>query len=371
MIKKTSSFIALLLLTTTFNTHTMRRVRENQPAESFNFTGLPKDMQQHILLLLGAGSNAESVEEAGKAINAFAQTSKELKDAINDPATCLTIIKNLSKQFDCSDQEAAEALDTEEAKQRLQIQQAFWDICEQEDFNEQAFIILYEKYKKYVDLNFVFCVDRDEEEDSPGSELTLLMLAALKDNCHLIKILFKLGADINKVNSKGESALIIVAEYGHIQATKCLLNNPNIIVDQQAQYGWTALLSSAQNFFDDCLIIQMLLDHGADINKSNFDGITPLMIASYNNYTDGVQCLLKNRKIAINQQDIRGYTALLTAILQQNKLVITMLLAADADPEIADYEDLSPLQAAKQTDDQEIIDLIQGAIDRKDKKQGK
>jgi hypothetical protein len=307
MIKKTNSFIALLLLAATFNTHkthTMKRVseNENQPAQSFNFTGLPSELRELIVLLLGAGSTAESVKEAGRAIKAFSLTSTELKNAINNPYNCLTIIKNLSKQFHCSDQEAAEALDTEEAKRRLNIQQQFCNICMQYNFDEQAFTILYEKYKGYVDLNFVFCTDRDEEEDSPGYERTLLMLAAVKDDCHLIQILLNLGADINKINSEGESALTVAIYYGHI-------NSP--------------------------------------------------------------ECLLKNTKIAIDQQNNEGDTALLTAALQSNDLIIELLLNAGADPTIANYEGLTPLQAAEQTHDQETIDLIQDAIDRKHKKQGK
>ncbi|HEX4069032.1 MAG TPA: hypothetical protein VHX42_02950, partial [Candidatus Babeliales bacterium] len=195
---KNRFFLAFLTLIFASNIHSMKRERETklsqaQPkSQPFPFTHLPPEMQYKIVTLLGAGSTAQTVEDAGKAINAFAHTNTELKILINDPKICLIIIKNLSKQFKCSDQEATEALQTQEAKERLILQQEFLHICEQEDFDEEKFNTLYGLYQQYVDLNFIFSVGRTEDDPS-GIHETLLILGAIKNDCLLIRTLLNHG----------------------------------------------------------------------------------------------------------------------------------------------------------------------------------
>ena len=57
------------------------------------------------------------------------------------------------------------------------------------------------------------------------------------------------------------------------------------------------------------------------------------------------------------------------AINKKNKLIIKLLLNAGADPEIVGINDFTSSDAARQTGDQEIIDLIQNAIDKKHRKE--
>lgn len=353
-------FIIFLSFIFAHNIHTMKRPIENEPSQPISFNDLPPEILYQIVLNIS--KTAQSVQEAGKAINDFLQTNKELTVLINNPTICLQIIKNLSQHFKCSDQKAAEALQTEEAKDRLNIQKKFVYVCLQENLNDEDFDLFYKQYENYIDLDFVFSFDRDEE-DSDGVERTILMLAAITNDCNLITKLLKLGADINKVNSEGMSALIIAVYYGHIDATECLLINPKIAINQQTQTGWTALLFSIGS--DDSTLIQMFLDHEANINQASFDGVTPLTMAVSNNCINAVKCLLGNPNIAIDQQGHMGQTALITAIQRKNKPIIKLLLKANANPEIADNDGLTPLQAAEKTDDQEIIDLIQDAINKK------
>ena len=168
-------------------------------------------------------------------------------------------------------------------------------------FDEQKFNLFYEQYKEYVDLNFTssFII-----YDLGGSVITgtPLMQAASSDNYSIIQILLNGGADITKTDVNGNTALIIAVNLSHIEAIECLLNNPHII---------------------------------------------------------------------INQQNNSGYTALLIALFRGRKSIIKLLLDAGADPELANYEGLTPLQAAQQTGNQEVIDLIQDAIRNKHEKQGK
>ncbi|HEX4068526.1 MAG TPA: ankyrin repeat domain-containing protein, partial [Candidatus Babeliales bacterium] len=81
---------------------------------------------------------------------------------------------------------------------------------------------------------------------------------------------------------------------------------------------------------------------------------------------NATKCLLNNPNIAINQQTkTEGWTALLMAIGHRNTLILKLLFDANADPELANNDGLTPLQFAEQIKNQEIIDLIRDAIDKK------
>src|SRR5690349_23118534 len=139
LFQKKGAFIALLLISLSFNTYTMEletkqsswltwlgseilgvKVYETTSYSSFN--NLPKEIQNIILSYVYMGANAKSVKEAGQAINSLAQVNNELNQFINDPQFCLQTIKHLAKKFNCTDETAALALNTTEAKRRLGIQ---------------------------------------------------------------------------------------------------------------------------------------------------------------------------------------------------------------------------------------------------------
>ena len=125
--------------------------------EFSELTQLPPEDQSRIASFLIINDTTDTLEICGKTINALAQVNKELNELINNPDFCLQVIKRLAQRFNCSDQEVAEALQTKEAKQRLEIQIQFLTTVNQKKFfNEQEFNHLYETYKGYVDLNFTF-----------------------------------------------------------------------------------------------------------------------------------------------------------------------------------------------------------------------
>lgn len=391
--KKSNVLIALLLLATTFSSHKTQAMESIEPSswvtlagaailggyvayqqflsyvhkkstESSTFTALPPEIQYFIIDLLAKNSTATTITEAGKTINALAQTNSELNALINNPQFCFRIIKNLAKQFDCSDQEAAEALQTQEAKKRLDIQKQFLHICDQKNFNEQVFNDLYKKHTGYVDLNFTYTYIVALSK----LRKTLLFMAIDKRNCPLIQSLLNHGADVNKVNFKGHTPLMTAVYTDKTDMIQCLLSDPNIAINQQNNEGQTALMYATR--VNNLPIMQILLTHGASVNKATMSGETALDIAAHHGKVDAVEYLLDRTNTAVDQQDNNGNTALLATISSfsknENKLIIIkLLLNANADSERANNKGLTPLKAAQQTGNQEIIDLIQNAIDKK------
>ena len=99
------------------------------------------------------------------------------------------------------------------------------------------------------------------------------------------------GAQVNAINKRGRTALMIAIEKGHIDGINVLLKagaDPNIIdVD-----GNTCLHCS---ILWDCRteVLHTMIDNGAQVNATNKNGLTALMMASYCGYLNGINMLLR------------------------------------------------------------------------------
>eukprot|EP00957_Ditylum_brightwellii_P053936 4085764-Ditylum_brightwellii.AAC.1 len=78
-----------------------------------------------------------------------------------------------------------------------------------------------------------------------------------------------------------------------------------------------------------CDIISLLISNGADINKQNNGGTTPLYVAAQQGYCDIVSLLLSNGA-DINRCDNDGTTPLTIAIAYKQDKVESLLRAAGA-----------------------------------------
>ena len=80
-------------------------------------------------------------------------------------------------------------------------------------------------------------------------------------------------------------------------------------------------------------VVKSLLDKGADINARADNGVTALMMASYEGAV-GVVKLLLNKGAEVNDKSNNGFTALLMAVGNGNLDVVKSLLEKGADPTI-------------------------------------
>ena len=249
---------------------------EKAEIDPFPFTNLPEDMQNVIISLIIKNSTARSLKEAANSINALAQVNHQLNDLINDPEFCLQIIWHLAEQFDCSDEAAAQALQTEEAKQRLKIQKQFTLLSSpKKKFNEKKFKEFYEKYKDYIDIDFT-CTE---------IKMTPLMLATYaKNSSKHISFLLNIGAiNVNKASTLGMTALMLSAlNSTDPETVKLLCEYPTININQQDNEGNTALMllckfCNTERFKLENL--KILIDAGADLEIPDNEGVTPLQEA--------------------------------------------------------------------------------------------
>ncbi len=366
---KSRLFLAFLAFSFGYNLQSM------EPEKTFPFADLPPEMQYYVVALMSVSSTAKSLQEATDTISALAVTNENLNELLNDPTICLKIIKNLAKQFGCSDQEAAEALGTQEAKRRLDIQQQFFDLCDQdvELFTQADFDDLYELYKKYVDFNFTYYVVFHHEGFNPEKiETTLLMLAIRAENCSLIKILLTLGANSNLANADGYTPLMVAVDTNNKDIVQCLLENSEPHIDLQDSEGKTALMFAVIK--NNCSIIKKLLERGADINKTDNSGMTALMIAVGHGHTEAVQCLLQNPYIEINKKDKTGLVAFMYVVgAKQNSCpILQIFLRHGVDINQVDDEGITVLMLAIMVNKMDLFECLvynrKIAIDQADKK---
>ena len=103
---------------------------------------------------------------------------------------------------------------------------------------------------------------------------TPLLLATYNGDIHCIKLLLEYGADINEVNEfDGETPLFITVKYNNSNFFKVLLG-----VGSYKKRG---------RFEDYIERIKLLLEYGADVNKENNDGETPInYVLKYNGIHD-------------------------------------------------------------------------------------
>ena len=116
------------------------------------------------------------------------------------------------------------------------------------------------------------------------------------------------GADVNATNKYNETALLVACQKLNAEAINVLLNaraDPTI-----SDYeDYTCLHHggcSKEN-------LQAMIHHGADVNATNKNNITPLMHACENGDIDAINILL-NAGADPNIADVHGYTALHDAV---------------------------------------------------------
>ena len=150
----------------------------------------------------------------------------------------------------------------------------------------------FNKIKKEIETNK--CMNAGNEYADIKDEFIPLMLAAQKNDAGVVTKLLEKGADVNKANQQGETALKIALEKNNKEIVKKLLGAKGIDVNLADKDGSTALMLAAQK--NDADVVTKLLEKGADVNKANQQGETALKIALEKNNKEIVERLLNLRR---------------------------------------------------------------------------
>jgi uncharacterized protein len=113
---------------------------------------------------------------------------------------------------------------------------------------------------------------QDDQQDSP------FLYAGAEGRLQILRLTLAAGADLASTNRYGGTALIPAAHHGHVETVRELLGT-RIAVDHVNRLGWTALLEAVilgDGGRAHTAIVGLLVQHGADVNKADAQGVTPL-----------------------------------------------------------------------------------------------
>jgi ankyrin repeat protein len=111
----------------------------------------------------------------------------------------------------------------------------------------------------------------------------------------IVKLAIEAKADTRLANRFGGTALIPAAKCGHVEIVQELLTLTDVEVNHINNLGWTALLEAiilSDGGERHQQIVQLLVDHGANSNIPDKNGITPLAHARARGFREIEQILL-------------------------------------------------------------------------------
>jgi ankyrin repeat protein len=127
--------------------------------------------------------------------------------------------------------------------------------------------------------------DVDIRDDNLDNPLNYASAAGLLD---IVRLALDAHADTRLTNRFGGVSLIPAAERGHVEIVRELLTRSDVAVNHVNHLGWTALLEAVilgQGGLAHQQIVQLLVDHGADVHLADKDGVTPLEHAQRRGFT--------------------------------------------------------------------------------------
>lgn len=115
------------------------------------------------------------------------------------------------------------------------------------------------------------------------------LYAGAEGYLEILKLAATHGADPKLLNRFGGTALIPAGEHGHVEVIRYLLENTEVDVNHVNTPGWTALLEAIvlnTGGPRQQQAVQLLVEHGADVNIADRNGVTPLQHARAKGFTE-------------------------------------------------------------------------------------
>lgn len=131
---------------------------------------------------------------------------------------------------------------------------------------------------------------QDDRQDNP------FLYAGAEGYLEILKLVIDAGPDTKIYNRFGGTPLIPAAEHGYVEVAKEILTRTDVDVNHVNNPGWTALMEAIvlnDGGKKQQEMVQLLIDHGADVNFPDREGKTPLYRANERGYHEIVQILQK------------------------------------------------------------------------------
>lgn len=205
----------------------------------------------------------------------------------------------------------------------------------------------------------VGCADGEVRNGAGQQADQLLALATEANDAVAVEKLIAAGAEIESRHRDGRTPLLIATKSNRIEAARALIA-AGADVNAVDDIGDSAYLyAGAEGLVE---ILELTLANGADLAATNRFGGTALIPAAEKGHPEAVRMLIA-AGVAVDHINNLGWTALQEAVVlgdggAVHLDIVGQLLAAGADPNIADREGRTPLRNAEDRNQTAIADLL-------------
>lgn len=184
-----------------------------------------------------------------------------------------------------------------------------------------------------------------------------LVKAAYNDDLAAVKELLASGADVDVLDKAIDSTALAMAASHDNREMMLVLLHAGAEVNKQNKSGETALMFLTSRVSADT--VRALIKAGADLELKDDEGETALMSAARLENTDVLKELI-SAGAKIDARDEKGQTALMVAARDGLIGNVTALLEAGAQINGRDEEEWTALRHAREGDHKEVMKLLQG-----------
>lgn len=186
-----------------------------------------------------------------------------------------------------------------------------------------------------------------------------LLIAAAEGDATAIRAEIAAGTPVDTRNTKGETALLIATHQNHVDAARALIDAGADVNAKDQISDSPYLYAGARGHLE---ILRLTLEHGADLKSLNRFGGTALIPAAERGHVETVATLIA-AGVDMNHVNKLGWTALMEAVVladggPRHRQIVQLLLDAGADPNIPDFDGVTPLQHAHRMGQAEMARLI-------------
>ena len=189
-----------------------------------------------------------------------------------------------------------------------------------------------------------------------------MLEAAERGDTAGVERLIASGAPIDQANASGQTPLSLAVQNNHLAIATRLIDAGADINAQAANQDTPWLLAGA---LGRTAMLRHMLPKGPDFSIHNRFGGNALIPACERAHVDTVAFLVTT-PIDVNHVNNLGWTCLLEIVIlgdggPRHVEVTRLVLAAGANPNIADKDGVSPLQHARRCGQREVAALIEAA----------
>jgi ankyrin repeat protein/DNA-binding beta-propeller fold protein YncE len=189
-----------------------------------------------------------------------------------------------------------------------------------------------------------------------------LIAAAARGDADEVRRLLAVGAGVHAADAGGRTALIAAAYGRHNEVARLLIEAGADVNRRDGSKQSAYLIPTADGNVE---LLRITLAAGADVqSKDSYNG-TGLIRSADRGHADVIAELLQT-PIAVDHVNRLGWTALLEAVIlgdggPRHAECVRLLLAAGADPNLADRQGVTPLGHARRKGQSEVVKLLEGA----------